>query len=83
MTTAVRHFITVGDKTVELTPDEARVVTEGEIPRGMVKRLAEYGINLPQRGTVTYHHEIQFGDRIIRTEAHMRRMPTWDRREAA
>jgi hypothetical protein len=83
MTTAVKHLITVGGNTAELTPDEARVVAEGEIPRGMAKRLAELGIVLPPRGTVKYHHEIQFPDRIIRTEAHMRRMPTWDRTEAA
>jgi hypothetical protein len=72
--TIVIHFITVGDKTAELTPDEARVVAKGEITRGMVKRLAELGIHLPRRGTITYHHEIRFPDRIIRTEAHMRRL---------
>lgn len=77
--TTVKYLITVGGQTAELTPDEGRVVAEGEITRGMAKRFAELGIVLPPRGTIKYQLQIHFNDRIIRTEAHMRRMPTWER----
>lgn len=74
MSIPVQHFITVGNVTAELTEDEARVVAKGEIPQGMIRVLFEKGIKLPERGTVTYQHEIRFPDKIIYTEAHMRRM---------
>jgi len=83
MSTAVTHLITVGDKTVELTYDEATLVAQGEIPRKMATRLEELGVTLPPRGSIRYYHEIRLGDKVIRTEAHMRRIPDWERKKAA
>ncbi len=79
MPATVRHIITHGDTSIALTPDEARVVIHGEIPRGLVTILHRRGLDLPPRGTVLYNLVIVLPDRIIRTEAHMRRLPDWGR----
>jgi hypothetical protein len=75
MPATVHHVITHGDKSIALTPDEARIVIHGEIPRGLVTILHRRGFDLPPRGPVKYHLSIILPDRIVRTEPMMRRLP--------
>lgn len=75
MPVIVQHIITHGDKSIALTPEEARIVIRGEIPRGLVTILKQKGLELPPRGTVRYHLNIILPDQVIQTEAHMRRLP--------
>jgi hypothetical protein len=79
MPATIRHIIIHGDTSIALTPEEARVVIHGEIPRGLVTILQHRGLTLPPRGTVRYHLSIVLPDRIIQTEAHMRRLPDYER----
>ena len=75
MPATVHHIITHQGKSIALTPDEARIVIHGEIPRGLATLLRERGLDLPPRGPVRYHLKIDLGDRVIETEPHMRRLP--------
>ena len=70
----MRYAIVHGDTTIPLTPEEARVVIRGEIPRGLATILKQRGITLPPRGPMRYTL-VGLPDQIINTEAHMRRLP--------
>jgi len=74
--TKVTHLLTVGEHTIALDPAEAEEVLGGDISFKLAAALGKLGVRVPHpgQGWVLYQLRIRCGDRVIQTEAHMRRV---------